>query len=180
VNLTTSLLPTGAVQLSWGPGSGNLVSYLVEVGTRPGAANIARVNVAAPATSFSGTGSPGTYYLRVRAENTCGLSLPSAEVWIVIGVSVGLPPPPGPPTASASGSTVSVSWTAPVTSDPVTGYVLEAGSAPGLADLATLNVGAVTSYTASNVPAGRYYLRVRATTAAGTGPPSVEVTVEVR
>lgn len=57
----------------------------------------------------------------------------------------------------------------------VTGYVLEAGSAPGQADLVTLPVGAVTSVVTRPVPNGSYHVRVRAQNATGTGAASAEV-----
>ena len=56
-------------------------------------------------------------------------------------------------TASVVGSTVNLSWTAP--SSAVSGYVIEAGSAPGSADLASFpTTNTRTSYSASGVPVG--------------------------
>jgi CO/xanthine dehydrogenase Mo-binding subunit len=57
-------------------------------------------------------------------------------------------------------------------------YILEAGSAPGLANLATVPVP-TTTYAASGVPRGTYYLRVRAVNAIGTGAASAEVQLVV-
>ena len=57
-----------------------------------------------------------------------------------------------------------------------TGYVIEAGSAPGLSDLATLPVGNVTRFV-TTPPPGVYYVRVRAINGRGPSGPSNEIVV---
>ncbi|MCX6553371.1 MAG: S8 family serine peptidase, partial [Acidobacteria bacterium] len=58
--------------------------------------------------------------------------------------------------------------------------MIEAGSAPGQADLANFSTGSTaTSFAASGVGAGTYYVRVRATNAFGTSGPSNEATLSV-
>ena len=87
---------------------------------------------------------------------------------------------PGTPTnlaASVAGSAVTLTWTAPITG-PVTAYQVEAGSAPGLSNLAVVQTGAVASFGAS-APPGTYYVRVRARNAAGASTPSNEIVVVV-
>ena len=69
-----------------------------------------------------------------------------------------------------SSGDVNLSWSAPNGGPPPAGYVIEAGSAPGLADLASLNVGNVTSFT-TTAPPGVYYVRVRAVNDRGTSAP---------
>lgn len=59
-----------------------------------------------------------------------------------------------------------------------THYELEAGSALGLRNLAKLTVGS-TSHTVDNVPAGTYYVRVRALNYAGKGAYTEDVKVVV-
>lgn len=81
--------------------------------------------------------------------------------------------------ASVSGSTVVLSWTAPASGDPVSFYVLEAGSAPGLSNLAVAAIPVSSSLTVPGVPFGVYYVRIRAGGAAGPGAPSNEVVVTV-
>jgi hypothetical protein len=82
-------------------------------------------------------------------------------------------------TAQVVGSTVMLTWLAPSPGAPVASYIIEAGSAPGQANLVSLTVGATTNLSVSAVPAGTYYVRVRASNVAGTGAPSNEVAVVV-
>jgi hypothetical protein len=91
-----------------------------------------------------------------------------------------VPASPGTLAAQVSGSVVSLSWSAGGPPAAVTRYVLEVGSAPGLNDIFTgLDVGLQTSFAASGVPPGRYYVRVRARNYTGVSAPSNEVVVQV-
>ena len=75
-----------------------------------------------------------------------------------------------------SGSTVTLSWTAPGGGTAIS-YVIEASSAPGgLPNLANFSTGnALTTLVVPNVPAGTYYVRLRAVDASGSGAASNEV-----
>ena len=57
--------------------------------------------------------------------------------------------------------------------------LIDAGSAPGLTDLASFAVGATTGY-AVDVPPGTYYVRVRAANALGASAPSNEIVLQGR
>ncbi len=81
----TATVSAGVVRLTWsaaapGPGAGNLESFVIEAGSTSGAANLAVLDTGTLDTTFA-TGAPaGTYYVRVRAKNTFGVSPPSHEV----------------------------------------------------------------------------------------------------
>jgi hypothetical protein len=58
---------------------------VLEAGSSPGLANLTRVDLGQPTTTFTASSVvPGTYYVRVTATNACGTSGPSSE--IVVGV----------------------------------------------------------------------------------------------
>ncbi len=129
------------------------------------------------------------------AAITAGFSSLSFEVFDtntlapVVAVSAAVPgefvPVPKPQlptglTATVSGGSVTVAWAAAAAPPTTTRYVLEVGSAPGLNDIFSgLDVGQQTSFAASGVPPGRYYVRVRAGNYAGLSAPSNEVVVQV-
>src|SRR5262249_53471385 len=125
----------------------------------------------------------GTYYIRVRARNSAGVSAASNELVLsVIGTRgcAGLPGAPINLAASLSGSTVTLTWNAPLSGCAPLSYIVEAGSGTGLSNLPSLNTGtATTSFTANNVSSGQYYIRVRAATGGGAGDPSNEIVVNV-
>jgi hypothetical protein len=99
-----------------------------------------------------------------------------------------LPPPtptssaPGPPTGlttSGVGNFVSLSWRAP-TVGTATRYIVEAGAVSGSANLANVSTGSTaTTFTASNVGGGVYYVRVRAANSVGVSAPSNEAILVV-
>ena len=81
--------------------------------------------------------------------------------------------------ATVVGSTVTLAWTAPPGAT-VTNYVVEAGSAPGASNLASFSTNSTaTTFVASGVGPGTYFVRVRAAGSGGAGPPSNEVTIVV-
>jgi probable HAF family extracellular repeat protein len=164
------------VSFTWDPPSGGHAptGYVLEGGLAPGATNFGPVPVAGTSYSFSGV-PLGTYYLRVRATNDAGTSPPSNEVTLVIGAS--LPGAPGTLTASRTGNLVTLTWTAPTTGGAISGYQIEAGSAPALADFGVFAIPGLS--VSATVQPGTYYVRVRATNLAGTGPPSNEAVVTV-
>ena len=100
------------------------------------------------------------------------------EPLVTAACSAPPPPPAGLTVASNSGGVVSLQWTA--TPGTRTSYVLEGGRTPGAADAIAVDVGLQTTYRASSVGPGTYYVRVRSTNACGTGDSSNEVAVVVR
>ncbi len=173
--LTTTLNGT-MLTLAWTAPAGAVTGYTLQAGTAAGLSNVAALALG-PQTSISGPVAGGTFFARVTATNACGTSGPSGEVFFTIGAPDPLPAAPTNLASSLSGNTVSLSWTAPA--GAVTGYVLEAGTSAGLANLGTLRLGATPSLVVPGVPAGTYVLRVRAITSAGSGAPSADVVAVV-
>ncbi len=177
----TSSSTGSSISLSWNaPASGGPpTSYVIEAGSATGLADLANVSTGNTSTSFAASGvGDGTYFVRVRASNAVGVSGPSNEVTLIVGTV-----PPGAPSGlvwSSAGSSITLSWTAPGTGDSPAAYTIEAGSSPGLADLANFSTGnTVTSFASSGVGNGTYFLRVRATNTKGASGPSNEVALLV-
>jgi hypothetical protein len=77
---TTATVPPGSVVITWDAVPGGVTSYIVELGTTRGAANIGVVEVSGAAISYTFNGlAPGDYFARARAKNACGLSAVSNE-----------------------------------------------------------------------------------------------------
>lgn len=173
-----SVIGTTATFTWTAPVSGGApTGYVLLAGTTPGFASpFASLPLPVSPNSVSIPGvPPGTYYIRLVAQNAGGTSGPSNEVTLTVaGASA-----PGAPTlsASATGSTVNVSWTAGSGGAP-TSYTLNAAVTPGGAPVATVPLGG-TSASFANVPSGTYYLRLTASNGAGTSPASNQVTVTV-
>jgi hypothetical protein len=73
-----------SVQLSWGPAPG-VSTYVLEVGSTTGASNLATFDLGTAATTFATSGvAPGTYFVRVRGRNACGLGAPSNDTVVVV------------------------------------------------------------------------------------------------
>jgi glucose/arabinose dehydrogenase len=178
------LVSGSVVTLEWNAPStgGPPTGYIVEAGSRPGLNDIASIPTGSAATIRPVSGvAIGTYFVRVRSTNGAGTSAPSNEAIVPVGP---LPPlVPGAPsslTSAVLGSSVTLSWTAPATGGlPIT-YVVEAGTGPGLADLANFStLSTETAFTAGGVGTGSYYVRVRAANGTGTSGPSNEVVAVV-
>jgi len=176
-----SAVATGtSVAFAWTPALTGTAptSFSLELGTSAGASNLPSHSATWPATGLTLTLPAGTYFARVRAVNGIGASAPSPEATVVVTEPSPIPGPPGNFSATVSGRTVTFTWTAATTGAAATSYRIEAGSAPGLANLAQLSTGTpATSFAVPNVPAGTYWVRVRGSNAAGTGASSQDVAI---
>lgn len=162
------------VTLTWNaPPFAPVSGYVVEAGATPGASTIS-LPLTGGTTSFSVVAPDGRYYVRVRARNSCGVGAASDKIFFTVG-GPNVPEAPQHVSAQVEGDTVTLTWDAV---PGAAGYQLEAGTAPGLTDAAKAIVTAPT-FTVSGVPAGYYYVRVRAGTAASVSAPSAELAVVV-
>lgn len=173
-----------SVTLSWvAPTSGGApTAYIIEAGSSMGASNLANFSTGNTATTFSSSGvGAGSYFVRVKATNAAGTSPASNEALLVVGGGgcTGAPGAPGGLTiVSNSGGTVTFSWSA--AAGGPTSYVIEAGSTSGAANLANSDLGSTaTTFTATGVGRGTYFVRVKGKNACGTGAASNEVTLVV-
>jgi hypothetical protein len=168
----------GLVTLTWAESpTAGVTGYRIEAGAAGGPFTFSTV-VPASTTTLSVPAPPGAFDVRVRALSACGESTTSNTSALSVG---GAMLPPGAPeglAATVTGSVVSITWAAPSTGGPVSGYVLEAGSGPGLTDVTTVPATR-TTLGAAGVPSGVYFVRVRAVNTAGAGAVSDEIQVVV-
>ena len=172
------------VLLTWiaSPG-GTPASYIVQAGSSSGLSNLVSSNTlsSVPSLTAAGVGA-GVYYVRVLAANASGTSGPSNEVVVTVGgAGCGLVPAvvTGLSTSS-SGSSVTITWQKPAVGCAPTAYIIQAGSAPGLSNLANFSTGNTdTSFSASGIGNGSYYIRIIGTNAAGAGGASADVVLTV-
>jgi hypothetical protein len=119
----------------------------------------------------------GDYFVRVRARNANGIGAASLEAMIGVHPE---PARPSAPFVTVSGRSVTVRWFAPFSNSPILYYELLVGSARGVANLGVFFVGTLTQITVDGLPPGTYYVRLRATSAFGTGEPSTDSVFIVR
>jgi len=163
------------VALSW-PASPGATSYLLDAGSARSATGIGTASVG-NTTTYQGVGLAGTYFVRARAANACGVSTPSTEMAVTLGCSAQAVVPAGL-AGTRAGSVATFTWQPPL---GATSYRMQVGSAPGVTNLADAPIGAATTAAVSlaGVPNGTYYVRVTAVSACGVGAPSNEVVVTV-
>jgi hypothetical protein len=177
------------VTLRWSPGAGDFAafvapppvggtaatSYVVFASLTPDGPAVVAFDTASPDTTWSIDAPPGTFWLRVAGRNQFGTSARSSAA--AVQVSPSAPEPPMATRAVITSGVVRIEWQPPPRGWPATSYLLEAGTAPGLSDIGTLPMTA-TSFQAA-VPAGVYYVRVRAVNASGASAPGDEMIVNV-
>jgi predicted phage tail protein len=152
--------------------------YLLEYGFTPGRSDGAALAIGT-AREFAVTVPPGRFYVRVKAQNAYGISAASNEVELRAGITAAPPSRPQAVSAQVTGSTLRLTWSAPAGGDAPTGYVLEAGTAAGLSNIANVSLGPATSFVAEGIPAGLYFVRMRAVNSFGMSEPSEDVPVAV-
>lgn len=181
--LTATVIGTNVV-LRWTPANvgGTPTSYVIQAGSSPGAADVVNANTGSALPTLTASAVPGgKYFFRVLARNASGTSAASNDTAVVIAADCSTPSSaPTSLSASVNGSDVSLRWSAPAGGCAPTSYVIQAGSSPGLSNLANFSTGnAATTFGASGVATGVYYVRVIAVDAGGRSAPSNEVQVAV-
>jgi hypothetical protein len=143
--------------------------------------------VPAAGVVLGGSGANRTVTISTAGATTLGASVitltasdGSATAVATFTVTVMASTVPGAPqnlVAVVSRNTVFFSWQAPTSAsgEPVQTYLLQAGATPGATQV-SLPLGNVLAFSAT-VPDAIYYVRLRAVTPAGTGPPSNEVQI---
>jgi len=163
-----------SVGLWWGRAAG-AETYRIEVGSASGLADRYAADIGAT-TTLDAAAPPGLYFVRVRGVNVFGQGPASNEVQVQLtGASLCATAPPVPTglAAQVSGVTTALSWSWTPTA---ASYIVEAGSAVGIADLYRADVGRTLSLVAS-APPGRYFVRVRSANACGESAPAPDVEV---
>jgi hypothetical protein len=176
-NLVAHVLGS-TVTLTWTAPVAPVSGYILEAGSSSGLNDLARAPVGS-APTFVAVGVPaGTYFVRTRAVNGEGEGPASNEVIVVVTGSCTTPPvAPVGLTSTVSGVIVSLTWTSSGGCPP-SNFVLHVGTAPGMSNLAIVNMGLTTSLSASAAP-GLYYARLLAQNRFGTSASSNEVIVQV-
>lgn len=162
---------------SWQPPAtgGPVSNYVLRASASPGGAPIASLTATAAPTFSVGGIPPGTYYVRVAAQNLSGIGSPSNEVTVTVE-------PPSLPGAAVispavvSGTTVTLSWT-PGPGGIADSWIVAAALVPGGPPVATLP--SATTSLSVNAPPGTYFVSVRGVNVAGTGLVSNEVEVAI-
>jgi predicted phage tail protein len=166
-------------RFSWNPSTtgGLATSYVIQAGLSSGTTI---VSIPATGTSIDIPGvPPGTFYVRVRAVNSFGMSVASNEYVLIVNADgSGVLGAPQTFSARMNGGRLTVTWSDPTFGGVAASYVLEVGTAAGQSNLVALPV-ASRSFTFEPVPPGVYFLRVRSANGAQLSPPSGEAMIVV-
>lgn len=167
------------VLLNWEPPAlGNVASYVVEAGSASGGINLYNAPVG-PQTNVQAFVPFGSYFVRLRAQNGCGTSSTSNEAFFLAGVS-GTPAAPQDLRLTLTSNLATAAWNLAPGAPAPEAFIVEAGSALGLADLGTAEVsGQFYSVTVPRPGPGIYYVRIKARNGLVIGPASTDVVLFV-
>ena len=173
----TALVSGSTVTLTWtltGWPEAPLFFYFL-VGSSPGTNDLVYFETSGADRAFTATNVPaGTYYVRVYPADDDYYYFDGASTEIAVTVGLATIPPNAPSdfgfATADGGPTVTFTWTAPSGGGSPSSYLIDYGASPGVY-VGTVDTGSsATSYIVplSSVPAGLYYLRLRARNAVGS------------
>ncbi|MGE0360092.1 MAG: hypothetical protein AB7H93_03955 [Vicinamibacterales bacterium] len=150
------------VTFTWQPPStGAPPQYELQVGSREGSRDLAAIPLPGAATSWTVTAPVSTYWTRLAAVNAAGRSAPSNEVFLDLWPRQSSCSTVAPInlTATVVNRVVTFAWAYPpdASDEPPR---LVAGSAPGLSDLASIQVTPYATSFSVAAPPGTYYVRL--------------------
>lgn len=148
------------VTANWGPPtSGVAQGYWLFAGNTPGATD-ALIMPLGPTPTFTAVAPFGSYYVRVAARNSCAVGPPTADVLVTIAPCTAPPAAPTGLTYTLAGNIVTISWSAPTSSNLPSSYDIIVGSASGGADILQINTGGNATSFSAFAPPGQYFVRV--------------------
>jgi predicted phage tail protein len=162
------------------PATGGVPSqFVLDAGANtPGQFNLVSGIAFGAGFTFAASAPPGTYNVRLRAANAVGSSAGAGELFVTLPGAAIVPSAPALLRANVEPSRlVTLAWTPPF-AGVATSYLLEAGTAPGLANLVVFPIGAAPGFQVV-APPGTYFVRVRAVSSAGVSGVSNELQVVV-
>jgi hypothetical protein len=171
--LRVSSMAGNVVTFRWTPptvGSAP-TEYVLEGGISPGHV-FASLPTGSASPIFTVAAPTGVFYVRVRTLDGAARSDASNEIQLFVNV----PQPPTAPTSTlglANGSRLDLAWVNTFGGGAPTGLVLEVSGATTV----MLPLALTDHFSFAGVPPGTYTFRLRATNAAGSSPPSNEVTL---
>lgn len=159
------------VTFAWNqPASGPASGYAIEGGTSPGGV-LASVPTGSSDTTFTIDVPPGTFFVRVRALTSSGLTPPSNEIRVVTA-----PLPPSAPAdlkGLAAGTELALSWRNTFDGGAPTSLVLDVRG-----DInASLPIAQSETFRYVGVPPGSYTFSLRAVNANGSSASTAEVSL---
>jgi hypothetical protein len=172
-NFVASSIVGNTVRFNWTPPAGGPAptGYVVEGGVGSGSVQ-ASLPTGSTFPGFTVVAPSGSFHVRVHTLSGASRSAASNEIVIHVNVPV----PPSAPTnllGMVNGNTIALAWKNTFAGGPPANLVLDVTGS-----LATsIPLGASEGFQFAPVPAGTYTLRVRATNAAGSNPPSDSVTL---
>ena len=139
----SATVSSGTLSASWeaSPIGAPPQQYIFEASSTPNFSSLVATISTGLARTFTYSGvPPGIFYLRVVAQNTAGVSDPS-NVRVIGGAPTQALGAPSNLLANVTGNLVTLRWTPPATGGIPTTYYIEAGSAAGSSNIASLPTG---------------------------------------